>query len=389
MDVGEEGEGAEEVPVLDESFLNAPAPHELSHAERQLLAEKRVAARRSSRLRDEHHAGHEESGRYRAKSITRRRRTTALVTGLIVGVFALAYFVNRSRDQRPTVIAPLTLPSSAFVPGTTAPAGATGPSGSTTATTLTLAAPGFSPGECVKWLQTGDSSPFDRPTYVIPCDQPHLVEVVAVGTAVAGLGAAWPGSRTLDAAAHRQCTPIAEKFLGQPVDPYGRFYVSAIAPSEQAWGVGHRTMWCDVQLNDVSRKVSTGPLRPYVGEARGASQTYLQPVGTCEPPGFDGPVPCNTPHVVEISGNVDLTAKTSSLPASESAWQNLVGSACNRLGVEYLGRAYPAGVESGWQDIAASSWDAGRRVVQCVVGKVAPNGGWVTLDVPLGRVPAA
>jgi hypothetical protein len=389
MDVGEEGGGAEEIPVLDESFLNAPAPHELSHAERQLLAERQAAVRRASGLRDKRHPGLEESGGYRAKSIGRRRWTTALVTGLIVGVVALAYFVNRSRDQRPTVSAPVTFPSSAFVPGSTAPAGGTAPPGSTTPTTLALASRGFAPGECVKWLQTGDSSPYDRQTYVIPCDQPHLVEVVSVGTAVSGLGGAWPGSRTLDAAAHRQCTPAAEKFLGQPVDPYGRFYVSAIAPSERAWRVGDRTMWCDVQLNNMSGQVSTGPLQSYVGEARGATQTYLQPVGTCEARAFDGPVPCDTPHIFEISGNVDLTEKATALPASQNAWQALVGSACNRVGMGYLRRAYPTSIEGGWQDIEASSWDAGRRVVQCVVGKVAPDGAWATLDVPLGHAPAA
>lgn len=142
----------------------------------------------------------------------------------------------------------------------------------------------------------------------------------------------------------------------------------AVGPTPDGWAMGDRTAHCTLQMH------SDGPLlTPFSGEVRGADQEQLYPTGTCGSVAA-APIPCSAAHTWQVTGNVDVTG-TSSRPASDAAWQALVGTRCSTLTLAFLGGSYPAGVQSSWIPLEASSWTAGERTVQCVAVHFPPDGG--------------
>jgi hypothetical protein len=279
-----------------------------------------------------------------------------------------------------------------FVHPSKRPASAAGqPATTSTAPSTTLAAPGttaepvvsrdYNPGDCVTWNQEA-SGAAARPA-VVSCEQPHLVQVVATAQQIVGFGQTWPGPAALGAYAGAHCLQPAEVFLGKPLDPDGRFGVSGLYPVETSWLKGQRDLWCVIETRG-SASGSGATLPTFSGTAKDASQEVVLAAGDCEGT-VALAVPCDQPHQLEITGDVTLGSLASGPPTTQAGWQALVGTACDRDGIAFLGGHVGAGLDTGWLPISPASWAAGERVVQCVVGQPAAHGGWTTVSAAVAR----
>jgi hypothetical protein len=354
--------------------------------------ERARAAERAARLRAEQEAALIDRALTGPGRQSHRRRRLATGVAIVVALLGLAALgwqqLPGSTGQLPAPSSPSTLPAgtqaAAATPTTVATPAGQG-AAATTSTTISLSLDVYRAGDCVTWDQSAGLSPYARPVSIVTCTSPHLVEIVGLQQ-ITGFGSDYPGDTQLGAYTQSHCVPAAAQYLGYSLDPYGRFAANAIRPTPTGWLQGDRSMWCDLEMHGTA----SGPLPSFTGPVKGADQTWLFPVGTCLPPQGQGwvseSVPCTTAHVVEVTGNVDLTGKVSQLPTSETQWEATVGSACGRLAISYLGGSYPKGVESGWWDIEQSSWAAGRRVVQCVAGKTGGTG-WQPVTTPLAQLP--
>ncbi len=247
--------------------------------------------------------------------------------------------------------------------------------GVTTTTTPSLSVEQFTPGQCVTWDQTKAVSG-TRQTSVVPCTRPHLIEIASDVIQITGFGPTYPGAAALDTYSNKVCPGPDDTFLGDVVDPDGRFAVGGLTPTSNSWATGDNTLWCDIQLTSTT---TTSLLTAFSGDVRGADQTLLAPVGSCQKAGPFIIVACTGPHTVQITGNVNLAEQVFTLPKNDAQWQSIMSQPCGQLARSFLGGAYPAGVRSGWYVIEPTSWDAGRRIAQCTVGQYTPGGTIVTI----------
>lgn len=389
---GRGGNDAGEGAGFDEQWAAGAPQRELSASERRLEAERAAAAERAARLRAEQAAGIEEGRRQQ------RRRARAESGGRRDG---------RRRAAARTAAQPLTsLAPPTSLAGAVSPPASVGTSPTTTpaltTTTISLEPRGYLPGDCVTWNQTAGGDLSDRPTNVVSCAGPHLVEVAAAKEQITGFSSAWPGEQALNDYTDAKCAPEAAIFLGRPLDPVGRFAANAFSPTEQGWLDGDRDMQCDIASNAPGTWTGTGAppaagavtsqtdaqLTPFTGEVRGVDQSLLYPVGSCLVSGSGYLIPCTAPHTFEIAGTVDITGRASTLPASNAQWESLVGTSCGQAALADLGGSYPSGVRAGWMPIEAPSWAAGRRAVQCIVGKPDASGNWSSYTGLLSHSPA-
>jgi hypothetical protein len=247
--------------------------------------------------------------------------------------------------------------------------------GVTTTTDVGLSMQQFVPGQCVTWNQTTVVNGV-RPTLVVPCSHLHLIEISSGSLPITGLGSSFPGYAALNEYARKVCVQPDKDYLGYTLDPYGRFVGAGLVPTSGDWAQGDYTVWCDIQL---TLATANGPLTAFTGEVRGANQTLLEPVGSCENALSSIPVPCTEPHIQQVTGNVDLTGKVLTMPKTTAQWQSILSPSCGQLALSFLGGSYPSGVQAGWYTIAPSSWTAGERIVQCTVGQIGAGGAWATI----------
>lgn len=262
---------------------------------------------------------------------------------------------------------------------TTAPGGATtGTAIGGTSTTFGLTRRTYTFGDCVRWDQA-DGGPSQRNTEVVPCDQPHLLEIGGPFEVADRLGH-YPSDEEWSQLDKESCTPFAEQLLGGPLDTAGRMTIGAVVPSEPGWSAGDRTIWCGVGLHNRLalpgedpadfRPGSTTWFPPTSGTLRGQSQALVRPPGTCANEDAFA-VPCSEPHTSEITGAVDLTGRTVTPPADGdvAGWSALVGDACRDATIAYLHRQLVPGETNYHYPIPARSWAAGRRIVECAAGR--------------------
>lgn len=200
-------------------------------------------------------------------------------------------------------------------------------------------------------------------TSVVPCKQPHLVEIVSAATVPTEV-TKYPdvaGWTSLDASV---CTDQVTKYLGYALDPAGRFQVSALTPTSEGWSQGDRSMWCDIVPEN---STDASPSLLMSGHVRGQNQEQLYPIGAClVSASGTSTVPCTLTHSFEISGNASLQSLTA-LPQGRTAMVSAVQSQCALIALGYVGGPLPTGVNWGFLYLAQSSWDAGERLVQCTV----------------------
>ncbi|MDQ3886728.1 MAG: septum formation family protein, partial [Actinomycetota bacterium] len=226
----------------------------------------------------------------------------------------------------------------------------------------------------------------------------HLFEVTGVMDLAPEFGpsAAFPGEETWRMLVAERCTPLSTQFLGGRFDPFGKFSVGAIKPSEGSWRRGDRELRCGLQV--VGR---SGALFPTTGSAATQDQSDVHETGTCL--GLDGigvgdPVDCAQPHAVEIVGVVDLGAAFPGGYPDEAAQDRLLSEQCNQLATGYTGGPQVVG-EKGLiifsETLRPESWEAGSRRVDCRLGAFlpdrsgfAPVTGSVRGEVQVGTEPA-
>ncbi|MEZ5143756.1 MAG: septum formation family protein [Acidimicrobiales bacterium] len=368
---------------FDEDFVRAAQVHEDDWKARQ---------RERERLRRR---------RARADRWTRRRRWVrkrapelvliAVAIGLVVaGIADIGPAARLFHTQPSDVATDASSPATTRPPlrsSTTSTATVSGPAGSTvsavggtgtTSTTYSLTRRGYQFGDCVRWDQDRSGSS-RRDTEVVPCDQPHLVEIGG-SIDLNGRFDHYPTEEEWSALYENDCAVFTTQLLGGPWDPSGRFQPAGLSPLPDSWAYGDRTLWCGMTLRNRSPLPGEDPLafRPDVpkwfptvlGTVRSTAQALVRPPGTCvTDEAFS--TPCTEPHTAEITGSLDLTGKVSVPPAGgdTAAWSALVGDACRAATVAYLQRALVPGESIYHYPISPESWAAGRRVVECAAGR--------------------
>jgi hypothetical protein len=270
-----------------------------------------------------------------------------------------------------------------------APLLAVGPSLVTTPGPQPLRAPVHT---CLNW-QKQDAT--DAKT--VSCTQPHLFEVTgALDLQEFGSQEPFPDPARWQELVAQRCTERTMQALADRFDPFGRFTVGAIKPSEAGWRRGDRTLRCGVQSTG-----RTGTLFPTTGDVLTQDQSDVHPPGTCL--GNDGkavgdPVECAGPHAIEVIGVVDLKRAFPKGYPDEAAQDKTLSTECTQLAKDYSGG--PAvvgnkGLTLFWGTLRTQSWQAGSTKVDCRLGAFlpdrsgfAPVTGSVKGPVQIGKEPA-
>ena len=231
----------------------------------------------------------------------------------------------------------------------------------------------------------------------VSCSQPHLFEVTGTLDLVDfGAQSAFPDLVRWQQLVTERCTQRTTQTLAGHFDPFGRFTMGAIKPSEAGWRDGDRTMRCGVQ--SVGR---TGMLFPTTGSVLQQDQSNVHPPGICL--GNDGkavgdPVDCAGPHAVEMVGVVDLKGSFPQGYPEEAAQDRVLNPECTRLAKEFAGGSAVVankGLTLFWETLRPESWQAGSTRVDCRLGAFlpdrsgfAPVTGSVKGPVQVGKQPA-
>jgi hypothetical protein len=245
---------------------------------------------------------------------------------------------------------------------------------------------------CLSW-QKQDAT--DAKT--VDCEQPHVFEVT--GTLVLqdfGTHEPFPDPARWQQLVAQRCTEPTTQALDNHFDPFGRFTVGAIKPSEAGWLHGDRMLRCGVQSTG-----RTGTLFPTTGPAMTQDQADVHRLGTCL--GNDGkavgdPIDCVKPHAIEVVGVVDLKRAFPQGYPDEATQDKTLNTECTRLAKDYSGGptvAASKGLTLFWQTLRAESWQAGSTQVDCRLGAFlpdrsgfAPVSGSVKGPVQVGKQPA-
>ncbi|NIH86107.1 septum formation family protein [Amycolatopsis granulosa] len=226
------------------------------------------------------------------------------------------------------------------------------------------------PGSCVTWTVPDISD-----IRVVPCAQPHLYEV----TGVVNIGDKYPPNApapTVDQwrdIALERCTAGVESYLHQPLDPFGRFTVSALRPGNDEWADGHREMRCVLQW-----AAPGGKLEPITGAAAGQSQSAVWEPGTClalADKTVGNPIDCTQPHSYEIVATLDLKTKFTGGYPPQSDQKTWLDTECNKAVQDYAGQIDLAAQKLilTWDTREQESWAAGSTLVNCKVGAKLPD----------------
>jgi hypothetical protein len=231
----------------------------------------------------------------------------------------------------------------------------------------------------------------------VSCAQPHLFEVTGtLDLQDFDAGAAFPDPARWQQLVTERCAQLTTQALADHFDPFGRFTVGAIKPSEAGWLSGDRTLRCGVQSAG-----RTGTLFPTTGNVLAQDQSDVHPPGTCL--GNDGkavgdPADCARPHAIEVVGVVDLKGAFAKGYPDEAAQDRVLNTECTRLSKNFAGG--PAvvankGLTLFWETLRRESWQAGSTQVDCRLGAFlpdrsgfAPVTGSVKGPVQVGKQPA-
>jgi hypothetical protein len=264
-----------------------------------------------------------------------------------------------------------------------------GPSVASPPTEQPLRAP---PHTCLTWQK-----PDAADARTVSCSQPHLFEVTGtLNLEDFGSGADFPDPALWQKLVTERCTQRATQALDDHFDPFGRFTVGAIKPSEAGWLRGDRMLRCGVQ--SVGR---TGTLFATTGSVLEQDQSDVHPAGTClgnDAKAVGDPVDCAGAHAIEVVGVVDLKGKFPKGYPDEAAQDRVLNTECTRLATDFSGG--PAvvankGLTLFWETLRAESWQAGSTRVDCRLGAFlpdrsgfAPVSGSVKGPVQVGKQPA-
>lgn len=226
-------------------------------------------------------------------------------------------------------------------------------------------------GTCLDW-------PADNPRAMrrLDCAQPHVFEVtsnVEISQEY-GADAPPPDEKRWQEIATEKCTPSVADYLGGRLDPFGKYTVSALKPTDEQWRAGDRKLRCGLH-----RVTPLGSRLPTTGSAAQQDQSNVFEPGTCfelrdKVPG--DPIDCATAHAVEVVGNIDLATAFPAEFATVEVQQTKLAELCAAAAREYSGGLDLAtkGLTLTWDTLTEQSWAAGSRRVDCEVGALLPDG---------------
>jgi hypothetical protein len=221
-------------------------------------------------------------------------------------------------------------------------------------------------GDCLTWAQDEEGPETNR-AEIVPCDEEHLREVVAVLQLDDVQGDFPSEEEWVDLRA--RCHPHVERVIGpyenSVLHPLGR---PTIKPSRGTWARGDRKLVCEIGLRQVDLAAKRARVRvPYRGRARDLDLVSPFAAGDCISWTDEeiGTVPCDQPHQYEVTGIVDLHHEDTR--ATTAAEALLVGGArCPRLLAEHLGGAPPPDVTPTWIPVDQDDLDGGVRGLVCL-----------------------
>ncbi|MFZ2173247.1 MAG: septum formation family protein [Rhodococcus sp. (in: high G+C Gram-positive bacteria)] len=241
-------------------------------------------------------------------------------------------------------------------------------------------------GDCLDWTPSTDPKEDRKDVAEVDCSEEHRFEVAApldLGVypgAEFGPGSRYPGALRFAALRDEHCVAAVNSYLGARFDPYGKFSVGLMFPSETGWDSGERTLRCGLQLSSTA-----GTLLPFTGRVADHDQSNVWDASTCIGISQNvptDPVDCAQPHAFEVISVVDLATRfPDSMPSVEDQDKYLEG-VCTQASNEYLGSADALRNKTltlFWDNLELDSWLAGSRRVNCSVGKETDSGGFATI----------
>jgi hypothetical protein len=226
-------------------------------------------------------------------------------------------------------------------------------------------------GTCLQW-----TPPEGADMRRIDCAQSHMFEVTSNVDISADFGdkAPQPDTARWQEIAVEKCTPGAVTYLGGMLDPFGRFTVNALKPTNEQWNDGDRKVRCGLQ-----RTTPAGTLLATTGSAERQDQSKIHDPGTCLAlvgQEIGDPVNCHDPHAFEIVGNVDLGAAFPADYPTVEAQTERASDLCTEITNAYTGGAdlKAKGLTPYPDTLKPESWAAGSRKVDCRVGARLPDG---------------
>jgi hypothetical protein len=294
----------------------------------------------------------------------RRRRIIAVLVVALAASIAVVTAGYTGRGPYAELVARQTAPDETT---------ATTVAGGTTSIEFLLDGRTHDPGDCVRWDQDAPPAVFHR-TDVVDCVEEHLIEIARL-VEVPGSSEQAPTDDEWDAIKDRHCQAVVEEYFGGKVDPYGRFAVGMIKPSDDSWRRGQRRVSCGLQASQARPREQAEPaskrFSPFRGEARASAQFWTFEPGNCI--GEDRPdvVSCQQSHIAEVVGTLTLPDDTVlPSPNDREGWDAIVRDDCTNRAVAYLGtRQVPDPWDLGHRGIAPESWAAGLRTVPCFLGQ--------------------
>jgi hypothetical protein len=228
-------------------------------------------------------------------------------------------------------------------------------------------------GTCLDW-------PHDAPQNMrrVRCTEPHTFEV----TRNVDIGKDYPGTTPppnddgWQQIVTERCTEVGSQYLGNALDPYGKYTVGALKPTADQWREGDRKLRCGLQ-----RVTPSGQrLLPTTGTAAKQDQSNVHDPGTCfalvNKQEVGDPVDCTKAHSFEVVGFVDLGQSFPGEYPSEDQQREKTVDLCPPVAAQYTGNKDLAGLKlSLYSDtLKPESWAAGSRKVNCKVGALEPDG---------------
>ena len=325
-----------------------------------------------------------------AKAVRRQRRRRYRLPAFLLLLVAIGLVTASALGKGPTTWFASSASTTSASPGTALPTVATTaasnvPPGSTLAGSgvgapdeerAELVLPSDARGDCFTVTpKEGDTRRYGTK---VDCAEPHQMEF-AENVNIADQVNHYLSTPEWDALMEVVCTPRAEALIGGPLDPYGRYSWHGMYPSPRGWQEGDRWLRCGVAGRKPTDAAPEDDTALYSGKATVANQFIVTPAGTCESPDTGQTihtVDCAAPHITERVGSTDLSGRLETAPGESDAdgWNKVAGRACTDVAASYLARALRADERAGVVPIPATSFRAGRRVVECEIAVYSSAG---------------
>jgi hypothetical protein len=299
----------------------------------------------------------------------KRRRVAFIVVGAVAGVVILvatavvlvaAHGRHTGSAQGGATLAPSAASTAGVTVSPTAPNSAE----------PTLDTMVYTRGHCYTWDRTASNTSAQD----VPCAAPHRFESTSTDSVSLAKdyppSTAYPSDQQWKTVVAQKCGPLAEAYLGYPLDPDGRFSAGGIMPIPASWATGQRDLQCGIYAAIPDANAPDGYTDVTTGSAKGADQASVYPAGGClvESPS-SRLVTCATPHSSVAVGDAHMAGAVGSAAPSKDAFDQQADPLCTAVARTVLGASFQPSstVNTAWFEISPASWAAGTRTFTCTI----------------------